>query len=224
MIRCVVFDFDGTLVDSNAIKFSSFLDVAGELPGGVEVMAGVINSQTSATRYEIFDCFVADMQIPQSQRAALSCEMAAKYTALCYSEISKATEITGIQVALGRLAVQGLRLYVSSATPTEPLRALIRARGWHRIFHGVYGSPASKETHVRQIISEGRWAPEELVYVGDSDADALAAAETGCGFIGVCLDGKQGRFSKQPEQHVATMEMLPDLIAGYASRGLNAER
>lgn len=224
MICCVVFDFDGTLVDSNAIKYDSFLDVAGELPGGVETMAAVIDRQAHATRYEIFDYFVADMHVPHLQRVALSCEMAAKYTALCYSEISKAADIAGVQVALGRLAEKGVRLFVSSATPIEPLRAIIRARGWHEIFDDVYGAPASKETHIRQILSDGGWVPEELVYVGDSDADAIAASEVGCGFIGVCLDGKQGRFSKQPEQHVATMEMLPNLIAGYASRSLNAER
>jgi phosphoglycolate phosphatase len=223
MIRCAVFDFDGTLVDSNAIKYTSFLDVAAELPDGVKVMAGVIDSVANVTRYEIFDRFVADMRVPGVQRTALSRDLADKYSALCHFEISKAAEIPGAQDALQRLSSSGVHLFVSSATPTKPLRALIRARGWDGMFHGVYGAPESKQAHIRKILVEGGWSPEELVYVGDSDADAIAAAQIGCAFIGVCIEGEQGRFSTCPAQRVATLEMLPELIAGPSASALKTK-
>lgn len=224
MIRCAVFDFDGTLVDSNAIKYSSFLDVAAELPGGVKTMASVIGRLTNATRYEIFDRFVIDMRIPVAQQAAFSRELAEKYSVLCHDAISKAAEISGAHAALQRLRAQGVRLFVSSATPTEPLCGLIQAREWGKVFDGVYGAPALKQAHIRQILDEGGWTPEELVYVGDSDVDAVAAAKIGCVFIGVCINGEQGRFSTRPTQRITTLEILPELIAGQNSYVLNGER
>ncbi len=223
MIRCAIFDFDGTLVDSNAIKYTSFLDVAAELPGGVKAMAGVIDSLADATRYEIFDRFVANMHVPEVQRIARSRDLADRYSALCYFEVSKAAEITGAHSALQRLSSSGVHLFVSSATPTEPLRDLIRARGWDGMFHGVYGAPESKQAHIRKILDEGGWLPEEIVYVGDSDTDAIAATQIGCAFIGVCIDGEQGRFSTCPEQRVATLEMLPELIAGPTASALKTK-
>lgn len=212
MIRCAVFDFDGTLVDSNAIKYASFLDVAAELPGGAKTMAGVIDGLTNVTRYEIFDRFVADMRIPEAQQAALSREMAEKYSALCHAEISKAAEISGAHAALQRLGAQGVRLFVSSATPTEPLRALIQARGWGEVFHGVYGAPASKEAHIRRILNKGGWAPTELVYIGDSDADRDAAERFSVRFVGVCV--KPLRLSVCPPLFVESLNDLPDILLG----------
>lgn len=210
MIRCVVFDFDGTLVDSNAVKYAKFLEVAAELPGGAKTMAVVIDSLTNVTRYEIFDRFVADMRIPEAERSGLSRKMADKYSALCHAEISKAPEIFGAQAALQRLGEQGMRLFVSSATPTEPLRALVRARGWGEMFHGVYGAPASKQAHIRQILDEGGWSPEELVYVGDSDADREAAERSPVYFVAVRVDALRQSVSSQ--FFVETLNDLPDIL------------
>ena len=213
MIRCVIFDFDGTLVDSNLIKRESFLDIAADLPGGIKVMTNVLDSCVNVTRYEIFDKFVFNMQVPEWQRNAVSEELVEKYRKLCHVKISSAPEIPGSEKALKVLMARGMRLFVSSATPTGPLIALILARGWGGIFQGIYGSPESKPTHIRKILDEGCYSPEELVYVGDSDSDLVAADEAGCEFIGVCIGGDQGRFSTYPAKYVATLDMLPCLIA-----------
>lgn len=214
MICCVAFDFDGTLVDSNAIKYTSFLDVAAELPGGTRIMSAVIERQSNVTRYEVFDRFVAEMGIPEMQQAEVSRKMAEQYSVLCHAEICKAAAISGADDTLQHLSESGMHLFVSSATPVESLRALVAARGWWPMFRGVYGAPASKEAHIRQILKEGGWAPEQLVYVGDSDADLVAAKETGCTFVGVCLGGEQGRFSTRPAHRIENLEKLPELLAG----------
>lgn len=210
MIRCAVFDFDGTLVDSNAIKYTSFLDVAAELPGGVKVMAGVIESVANVTRYEIFDRFVADMRVPEVHRTALSRDLADRYSALCHYEISKAAEIPGAHDALQRLSSSGVHLFVSSATPTEPLRDLIRARGWDGMFHGVYGAPESKQAHIRKILDEGGWSPNEVVYVGDSDADQEAAEHSSVHFVAVRVT--PFRLSLSTAMTVETLSDLPDML------------
>jgi phosphoglycolate phosphatase len=152
------------------------------------------------------------MHIPAARQLLLSQEMASRYSALCHSAISTAAEIPGALAVLQHLVARGVSLFVSSATPVEPLRELISARGWQGIFRNVYGSPAAKAAHVRQILREGQWRPQELVYVGDSDVDAVAARETGCCFIAVCLDRASGRFAARPVNCIGTLLELPEMI------------
>ncbi len=51
VIRVVVFDFDGTLVDSNAIKREGFLRLAAGYPGGAATMAEVIETRAIAAPF-----------------------------------------------------------------------------------------------------------------------------------------------------------------------------
>ena len=53
MIRCVDFDFDGTLVDSNAIKRDCFFETFTDLDPGGETVAHVLDVVQPGDHYDI---------------------------------------------------------------------------------------------------------------------------------------------------------------------------
>ena len=52
MIKCVVFDFDGTLVDSNTIKRETFFAIARPWDSSGKIVAEVFERWPAANRYE----------------------------------------------------------------------------------------------------------------------------------------------------------------------------
>jgi phosphoglycolate phosphatase-like HAD superfamily hydrolase len=219
MIRCVIFDFDGTLVDSNYIKRDAFLDIAERYAAGREIMAGIIGVPGAGTREKVFQKFVAELGIGRDGRGAAVAELVRCYTDRCFSQITRANEIAGARAVLDRLAADGLRLFVSSATPAGPLKDIVEARGLGSLIEGVFGAPESKDEHVRRIQNTAGLNLSEILYVGDSDADSCAALEAKCRFVGVVLD--PARFSIRPEVCVSSLAQLPGVIETFnvADRG-----
>ena len=61
MISCVVFDFDGTLVDSNDVKRQAFFEIASSHPGGgVQWMGQALDSE-AGDRKAVFHAYVQRM-------------------------------------------------------------------------------------------------------------------------------------------------------------------
>jgi phosphoglycolate phosphatase len=210
MIRCVVFDFDGTLVDSNHIKRRAFLGISERYAEGRQIMAGILDEPGVGTRDTVFRKFVAELGVGPDAQGAAAAELVACYTERCLNEIAQAAEIAGARAVLDRLAADKLRLFISSATPAGPLKDLVEARGLASLMEGVFGAPESKADHVRRIQTTTGLDAREILYVGDSDADRRAAAETKCRFAGVVLD--DARFSVRPEICLTSLAQLPGVI------------
>ena len=99
---------------------------------------------------------------------------------------------------------------VSSATPQETLRQIIKARGVLPLFNDVLGAPQSKEEHLAFLLSKYNYEPEQVVYVGDSEVDQKAARNMRCHFIGVGEHYK--RFNSKPSKFVNDLNSLSQIV------------
>ena len=206
MIRCVVFDFDGTLVQSNQIKRSAFLEVAEGFPGGRAVMERILRDSEGRDRYWVFGQFADAM--PGSLVAA---ELAASYTGICRERIAQAPEVDGASASLERLRSDGMRLFLSSATPRGPLLEVVGLRRMDGYFEAIHGAPESKLANLQSIRSRVGCGPQEMAVVGDGESDCSSAHGLGCHFVAVQSDGND--FTAEPRHRVSDLTGLPDLLS-----------
>ena len=212
MIRCIVFDFDGTLVQSNEIKRQSFFDVTCDLFGAKLLLEKKLADPNSGDRFSVFRYLTQHLKgIGEESFNAL--ELAHQYTMLCEEKIVQAPEVSGATDMLVALSRVGLKLAVSSATPEEELKRLISLRGLDSFFSVILGAPASKEKHIEEISKKWQLEAIEMLYVGDSEVDKIAALNTGCHFIGVGRN--YSRFNARPVNLIDDLRQLPVLIKKY---------
>jgi phosphoglycolate phosphatase-like HAD superfamily hydrolase len=198
MICVVVFDFDGTLVDSNAIKETCLQGTVSGLRGGPEALAQA--RQSGGDRYKVF----ADVarRITRSDDpaivAAQARELIGAYSRCCSRGIVAAAERRGARAALDRLARRGLRLWILSATPDRHLREILRRRGLLRRFRGTLGSSVSKEQGLAQIMRRERVRRDAVLLVGDGPDDQRAAQATRVRLAAIVAENRiaaSGRFA-----------------------------
>lgn len=205
MTLVVAFDFDGTLVDSNVIKRQSFYDIACAFHGGKSVMRRILSRSFGKDRYWIFDQFRNSMSLTIDEGALVD-----RYTALTNRRVSCAPEIEGAGTTLSRLGEMGVRMFVNSATPTPALVNILCARKLDRHFKGILGSPRTKEYNLKSILNVCKVEPSQLVMVGDSELDRVAACNVGCHFVG--LDNGDTDFSVLPAYRIQWLTSLLDII------------
>ncbi len=218
-IQAAVFDFDGTLVRSNAIKAEAFSETAAAHGIDVSRVDAIRAGHPHADRYEIFERLVADIG---PGGAGTAKELVESYGAIVQNAIARCEWVPGTLNTLATLAERGIALYVNSATPTAPLIDAIASRMAIDRFVAIYGGPASKHDNLNHIAALADLLPSQIVMIGDGEDDRLGAAEFGCHFIAVVPDTPTygfpaRRFSRVPDVAVSDLTNIADCIARMES-------
>jgi phosphoglycolate phosphatase len=199
-MQLVIFDLDGTLIDSRldlVHSVNAMLRHLGrpELPGDV-VASYVGDGAPMLVRRALGD--PVDEQL---------FKRAIEYFLTYYKEhkLDRTTVYAGIPEALQQVRANGTRrqLAVLSNKPVNPSRAIVEALGLGGFFAHVYGGNSfeSKKPDpfgVRTILHETGIAPQHALIVGDSSIDVLTGRNAGIATCGVTYGFAPHSFDEVP--------------------------
>lgn len=182
-ISTVVFDFDGTLVDSNTIKRRGFFDVVADEPASTARMQAVL-ATVQGDRRTIFESYVASRSAsgfkgPDADILVL------RYSEYVDASVAKAPEMPGAFEMLRGLQRAGIRVFISSATPQTNLASIVERRRWRDWCDGLYGHPNRKSDTLRAIRAQLGIEACSIAVVGDGRDDLDSAMSMGCSFFPV---------------------------------------
>jgi len=192
-LSCIIFDCDGVILESVPVKTRAFARLAE--PFGPEAVDRLVKYHTvhgGVSRYKKFEWLYREVlgrEIGPEELEALG----RRYAELAFEEVCRCALVPGVEEVL-RSRQGRTPMYVCSGAPHEELNVIMRRRGLHPYFAGIYGSPPAKDELLREIIRLAGVEPASAVMVGDSVTDRDAAAAVGTLFYGRGDELKGGDF------------------------------
>lgn len=184
MLKVVVFDFDGVIVDSNRGKENAFYRLfEGDPHISRELVADVLGHNVG-TRFDVLRDIFVRSGAPAGEIARLVDESAARFDAMAQEWISARGLAPGASETLSDLSAK-FCLYINSATPIAALQATVANLGIMNHFRAVHGAPPAKEENLRAIMAREGVEAKETVVIGDGEGDMLSAQACGTHFIAV---------------------------------------
>lgn len=172
----ILFDFDGTLVDSAPAILGAFhaaLQECGVSPV-IPLEAGLIGPPLAETL-----SLLAGSSEPLLL-ARLTQAFKTHYDATC---AQRTPAFEGVPALLKTLRTQGIRLFIATNKRDLPTRRILNHLGWEIYFEGVYAldscTPAKrhKSDLIRHILQHHHLTQDTTLYVGDRREDGAAAED-----------------------------------------------
>ncbi|MFH1820690.1 MAG: HAD-IA family hydrolase [Candidatus Nealsonbacteria bacterium] len=217
MIKVIVFDFDGVIVDSNQVKYDAWFEV---FPSGEEIKKTVIqvlDKHRERSRFFI----IKEILIELKNKGLLDFDnidvevffYAKKYNDIVESETINCKEVKGAKESLEPL-LKRFPLYINSGTPLDKLKLIIQQRSLSVFFKNIYGSPGSKIENLSEILRREKIKGSEVLVVGDGWSDLESAQKFGCKFIGI--RNSFNNFIAQDFDILDDLQNLPNLVENFA--------
>lgn len=228
-IKTLVFDFDGTIVDSNELKEKAYLELFPSVSPKAKKIIEQVSSGSRKTRYQIIrEILVAlkdagEIEVGDAEEEIK--KLAKKWGEIVDAGITGGKGLPGAFETLWFFYNNGYGLYILSGTPLEPLRRVagkLIESGKIPPFKNIFGriddndEKTFKKEILTEIIKQEDVSAESIAVVGDGDSECEAALEAGCFFAGIA--NKFNGWSAK-EAHFVVIDNWAELPALLDGRG-----
>lgn len=168
--KLIVWDFDGTLVDSLPTAVGIFNRLAPEL--GHRPVEDLAAARSLTTRQFLREHGISIWRLPRLVR---------RFRAAAADEADHLKMVPGLPEVLAALHASGVRLGILSSNNEDNIRRALRANGVEESFAFVVGYPKlfGKGRALKRILKAERMAKADVLYVGDEVRDLEASRKAG---------------------------------------------
>jgi phosphoglycolate phosphatase-like HAD superfamily hydrolase len=184
MIKVIVFDFDGTLVQSNQLKYDAYFELFPKDDSHDEIIRRILNVSYEESRYVILEKILRELAESVDGLKERVKILAAQYNDIVVEGAKICPECSDATGVLQQLS-NSHPLYLSSTTPEEALRDIVNFRGWAGYFQDIFGYPRKKPETLQEIMKREQIDASQLLVVGDGNSDRNSAENVGCDFFDV---------------------------------------
>ncbi|PWB52470.1 MAG: HAD family hydrolase [Candidatus Methanoperedenaceae archaeon] len=180
MVKALVFDFDGVIIESFDIKTQAFRELFKDSDKVNEIVE-YHKQNGGVSRYKKFKYIYKEILKQPLDDKTLN-DLGEKFSNLVVEEVSKCPYVPGVIEFICN-NYRKLKLFIASGTPEEELRSIVSVRGISKYFKGIYGSPATKSEILLEILGRENINNNEVIFIGDTITDYNEAAKTEVPFI-----------------------------------------
>jgi phosphoglycolate phosphatase-like HAD superfamily hydrolase len=129
-----------------------------------------------------------------------------------FEAIMRAPFVPGAIELLRFLDARSIPAFIASGTPHDELQNIVRLRDLNPWFRAVFGTPASKDEILKNILSAYDLRADLVLFIGDATTDHIAARNSGVNFLARNTPALEKYWN---EHHVVTTENLAYAIEAY---------
>ena len=181
----VIFDCDGVILDSNALKSQAFeqtLQRQGIEEPIIREFLTYHHTHGGISRYKKFEELLKRWlnNWPNEQ---VYQQLLSDYSNLCVQLYQQSVYTRGALALIQSLHKAGKKLYVASGSDEQELRQVFAQKDLDQYFEAIYGSPKTKSEIVADLVN--RHAESRCLMIGDAISDLKAAQQAGISFRGM---------------------------------------
>ncbi len=193
MIKAIVFDFDGVIVESVTIKTDAFLSVfQSQSPSILAQIKQFHLSNGGMSRFRKFETIYREF-LDQPLSKEMSMELGRQFEQFVMHKIINAPFVPGM-VEFIRAHEKQYDFYTASATTHLQLEQIGAKKKLTSFFKRIYGSPNPKALVISDVISAHQGESDKVVMIGDARSDFEAAQANQCPFILRLLPDRSNQF------------------------------
>ena len=181
MIKGIIFDFDGVIVESSDIKTEAFRELFQGYPQKVRAILDYHLLNGGISRYVKFR-YIYEHILGHKLAKNKEIELGKVFSQIVFKKVLLAPLVAGTREFL-KNNKHRYQFFIVSGTPQGELHKLIIAKLLQGYFVEIHGSPTEKIDIINNIMQKYSFKRDNVVYVGDSESDRLAAKKARLVFI-----------------------------------------